>query len=283
VENLGPAEHWILERCRQTVETVEAAYADYQFGEVARMLYDAIWSEYCDWFVEIAKIGLAEAGARAETTWWTLVWVLDRYLRLLHPLMPHVTEELWSRLPHLSGDPDLLIVARWPTHADGMIEPDQHLADGTAKLIEFVAQMRTARAESGIPAADWLPARVWLGDAGARAAYLPLEAAIARLARVQPTLIDERADIDAGGSSLAVVGAVGEARLMRSAADRERERQRLAKELAGLEDQLGTLEHRLADGSFVAKAPPAVVESTRRRALKLRDQVTTLNNRMREI
>ncbi len=283
VDQLGPAEHWILHRCTRTVAAVEAAYAGYDYGEVARLLYDAIWSEYCDWYLEMAKIALAETSGRAEPTWWTLAWVLDRYLRLLHPLMPHVTEAAWERLPHRSGDPELLIVADWPTANDVTLSVDTRLAAGTATLIEFVSALRAARAESDIPAGDWLPARIWLSDAAARAAYEPLEPALARLARVRPELVEQRADLDAGEGSLAVVSAAGEGRMMRATGDRERERQRLAKELLILESRLVGVDNRLADPAFVSKAPPQVVDTTRRRSADLRNQVAALNQRMREI
>jgi valyl-tRNA synthetase len=281
-DELGPAEHWILDRCARTVEAVEAAFAAYEFGEVARLLYDAIWSEYCDWYLEIAKVELAEAGERAAAVWWTLTWVLDRYLRLLHPLMPHVTEAVWGRLPHGTDDPDLLIVADWPVADTARQQVDDRLAKGTATLIELVSALRTARAESGVPAADWLPTRVWLSGADARKAYETLEPALARLARVRPQLVEQRADLDTDEGGLAVVSTAGEARMIRSAADRERERQRLAKELLSLETQLVGVDNRLADQAFIAKAPAQVVEKTRRRGAELRVQVATLNQRIRE-
>ena len=93
------------------------AMADFNFGEVTRLLYDAIWNEYCDWGLELAKVRLADATCRhaeREATWWALVEALDTYLRLLHPVMPFITETLWEALPHRATDPGLLIVARWP-------------------------------------------------------------------------------------------------------------------------------------------------------------------------
>ena len=91
--------------------------AGYAFGELTRVVYDAIWNEYCDWGLELAKVRLADETldpATREATWWTLVEVLDTYLRLLHPVMPFITEALWETLPHRATDPELLIVARWP-------------------------------------------------------------------------------------------------------------------------------------------------------------------------
>ncbi len=115
--HLGPADRWMLSRAAATVEAVDAAMASYAFGEVTRILYDAIWSEFCDWGVELAKVRLgdeARSSEEREATWWTLVEVLDTYLRALHPVMPFVTEALWAAIPHRTSDPDLLIVARWP-------------------------------------------------------------------------------------------------------------------------------------------------------------------------
>ena len=117
VRHLGPAERWLLSRAAATTEAVDAALSDYAFGEMTRLVYDAIWSEYCDWGLELAKVRLGDTSLDAdarEATWWALVEVLDTYLRLLHPVMPFVTEALWAHLPHRATDPDLLIVARWP-------------------------------------------------------------------------------------------------------------------------------------------------------------------------
>jgi valyl-tRNA synthetase len=115
---VGPADRWILSRAAATVAAVDRAMAAYTFGDASQLLYEAIWSEYCDWGVELAKIRLADeslTGTEREATWWTLVDALDTYLRLLHPIMPFITEAIWARLPHAAGDPGLLIVADWPT------------------------------------------------------------------------------------------------------------------------------------------------------------------------
>jgi valyl-tRNA synthetase len=283
--SISPAEHWILHRCAQTVEQVERAYAQFQFGDVTRLLYDATWGDYCDWYLEIAKLGLA-ADAPAEqraTTWRTLTWVLDRYMRLLHPIMPHVTEEIWSRMPHLTTDPELLIVARWPSAGDAEIEPDGRIADGVAQLIDLITAIRTARAESGVAAADWLEANVWLPSGPARDAYPDMEQAVGRLARIKPALVARREDLETtGASAVAVISSVGEARLLRSEADAERERTRLDKELSAVLAQLASTEARLQDQAFVAKAPSNIVDSARARATELREQADALRARLEE-
>jgi valyl-tRNA synthetase len=285
-DRLGPAEHWILERCEHTLEAVDRAYTDFEFGEVARLLYDAIWNDYCDWYVELAKIGLNDPGADAQrkrAIWSTLTWVLDRYLRLLHPLMPMLTEEIWGKLPHVQSDPDLLIVAPWPGQADAAVAADARMAEGTTALIELITQIRASRAEAGIAPADMLPARVWLPEGAGRDAYPELEAALARLGRVQPTLVADRADLDDQKSAgLAVITGSGEARITRSQEDREREGTRLRKGLAQIESQLAAAQARLSDDAFVTRAPANVVEGARRRVNELQAQAQALRERIAE-
>jgi valyl-tRNA synthetase len=282
--DLGPAEHWILERCAATVEAVNAAYDAFQLGEATRLLHEALWSDYADWYLELAKVALASDATeprRRAATWRVLVWVLDRYLRLLHPVMPFVTEAIWQRLPHLPGDPSMLIVADWPnaTEAIGVADPGR--AAAVAELIELVGQMRAARAEAGIEAADWLEARVHIGDPGAASAYGQLEQAIGRLARVRPALVESAAALEAdAGDTLVAIAGSSEARLLRSGADLQRERARLAKELERAQAALEQTERRLSDAAFVGRAPDDVVARTRQRADELRELVARLAARV---
>ena len=182
--DLGPAERWLRLGMAATTEAVDAAMGAYTFGEVTRLLYDAIWSEYCDWGVELAKVRLSDESSPTEAreaTWWTLVEVLDGYLRLLHPVMPFVTEALWASLPHRASDPELLIVARWP----GVGARDE-AAEGEVETIKaLVTEIRNARAAAKLPAGDWLATRVYV-PAGLGATFEALRPAIERLARARP-------------------------------------------------------------------------------------------------
>jgi valyl-tRNA synthetase len=278
---LGPAEHWILARCVATTESAERAYAEFQFGEATRLLYDAIWSEYCDWYLELAKVQLAQPARRAAT-WQVLVWVLDRYLRLLHPVMPHITEEMWSRLPHAATDGELLIVAGWPAPTDAPSSADPAIAAAVESLIELIGDIRAARAESGIAAGATLDARIWLADEQLRVAFAGLRPAIGRLARIEAVLVGDRTELEAGAAmELAVVSAAGDARLARSGADVERERERLARELERARGQLAQADKLLADTNFTRRAPPAVVQQARARAAELRQRVARLSESSR--
>jgi valyl-tRNA synthetase len=284
--DLGAADEWILGRCAATVEAVEAAYAEFEFGRVAHLLYDALWSEYCDWYLEMAKpaLGTDAPAERRAATWLTLAFVLDRYLRLLHPLMPHVTEEIWGRLPHLPSDPDVLMVAPWPTADDAALQAvlSAPRAGGVAGLIELITAIRAARAEAGIAPADFLEAIVWLPDGPAREAFDDLKTVVERLARVRASRVADRAALDDGNvtGALAIVTPYGEARLLRSDADRELERGRLEKELRNATAALEATNKRLSDPNFTGRAPAPVVEQAQRRAAELNEQITALQARL---
>ncbi|HUG47756.1 MAG TPA: valine--tRNA ligase [Candidatus Limnocylindria bacterium] len=288
---LGPAEHWILARCAATTEAVERAYADFQLGEATRLLYDAIWGEYCDWYLELAKVGLTEgadgdelAAGRRQATWWVLAWVLDRYVRLLHPVMPHLTEAIWQRLPHRPDDAGLLMVSPWPAASEMGQAPDDAPARGTGELLALLGSIRTARAEAGIDPAEWLPAAIFLPPGAAREAYPELESALARIGRIRPRLVADRAELETGGGAgaLSVIGGTGEARLSRSGAEMEREHARLTKELANARVQLAQTEARLGDEGFRQKAPQQVVSAAQQRAAELRDVIGRLQERLHE-
>ncbi len=288
--HLGPAERWMLSRASATVEAVDAAMADFAFGEVTRRLYDAIWNEFCDWGVELAKVRLADESlpaATREATWWTLVEALDTYLRLLHPVMPFVTEALWGAIPHRASDPDLLIVARWPA-ATGR---DTAVEDEVGALLELIRGLRNARAEAGVQAGTWLPTEVVV-PATMGPTFEALRPAVERLARARP--LDRRLTREALGeghastdAALAVIAGDLEALAHRSdgagdPAARDAERGRLERELEEARGWLAGARSRLANEAFIAKAPPAVVEGARAREAELADQVTRLEDRLRD-
>ena len=253
----------------------DRALADYAFGQLTGTLYDAIWGEYCDWALELAKVRLADetlSAADREATWWTLVEALDTYLRLLHPVMPFLTEAIWGQLPRGADDPPLLIVADWP--APGSEDPAAE-AD-TAALLDLVRAIRNARSEAKIDPKAWLPVDVAL-PAASTAVFEELRPALERLARARPMRpTDDPAALHptpAGG--LAVVAGDLEAVVRPAAADpgaAGRDRARLEKELADTEAQLASARSRLADERFTSRAPAAVVEGARASAAELADR-----------
>ncbi len=287
VRHLGPAERWLLSRAAATTEAVDAAMAGYAFGEVTRLVYEAIWNEYCDWGLEFAKVRLADerlSQDEREATWWTLAEVLDTYLRLLHPVMPFVTEALWAALPHRASDPDLLIVARWP----GVGEADPVAERDVAILIDLVGEIRNARATAKLPAADWLETLVYVPVA-LGPTFEGLRPAIERLARARPLrreLTPEALEAALGPGDLTVLVAGGEieAAIRPKTTDASAgalEHERLIRDLAEAEGWLKAARARLADDAFVTRAPAPVVEGARAREAELDEQVARLRERTR--
>ncbi len=282
---LGPAERWILSRAADTVGAVDRAMADFGFGEVTRLLHEAIWSEYCDWGIELAKTRLADEGLPAverEATWWALVDALDTYLRLLHPVMPFITERLWAALPHAADDPALLIVARWPAAG----ERDEAAETQVGALVDLVRAVRNARADAKLEPAAWLPLDVFvepeLGEA-----LEALRPALERMGRARPLRrhASRGALHEAAGATggLAVIAGPAEAIVGTGEADPgavEADRARLDRELADAERLLEAARARLANEAFTAKAPPAIVEGARSREAELADQVERLRGRL---
>ncbi len=279
--HLGLAERWIRSRSAATIGTVNAAMAGFQFAEVTRALYDAVWTEYCDWGLELAKTRLGDESLPVEireATWWALVEALDTYLRLLHPVMPFLTEALWASLPHATDDPDLLVVAAWPT--PGALDPFADMA--VAALIELVHGTRNARAEAGLEAAAWFPTDV-AAPAPLTAAFEDLRPALERLGRARPLRLHGSRDAlvaTDGLGSLTVIAGDIEARITPAAdpAAADRERGRLEKELAEAEEFLAATRARLANDAFASKAPSSVVEGARAREAELADTVARLGS-----
>ena len=218
--------------------------------------------------------------ADREATWWTLVEALDTYLRLLHPVMPFLTEAIWGQLPRAASDPELLIVASWPVAGHVDAEADAE----TGALLDLVRAIRNARAEARVEPGAWLPVDVAIPSVLA-ATFDALRPGLERLARARPLarVADAGALHGDPRGGLAVVAGDLEAVVRPLAVQAEtaaRDRVRLEKELAETEAQLAATRARLADERFTGKAPPAVVEGARTREAELADRATRLEARL---
>jgi valyl-tRNA synthetase len=220
--------------------------------------------------------------AERQATWWTLVDVLDTYLRLLHPFMPFVTEAIWERLPHVAGDPDLLIVADWPTAAADA--GDAEVEARVATLLDLVRAVRNARSEARLEPGAWMPVDVYV-PSDLTATFSALAPALSRLARAKP--LTEQTDPqfirEIAESGLSVIVGEMEAVVRPAGKDGEqeaRDRARLEREFAEARSMLASAEARLANEAFTSKAPPAVVEGARVRAAELRELVERLAARL---
>jgi valyl-tRNA synthetase len=282
--DLGPAERWLRSRVAATTAAADRALADLAFGDLTRVLYEAIWNEFCDWAIELAKVRLSDESGppeEREATWWALVEALDAYLRLLHPVMPFVTEAIWEALPRTAADPELLIVARWP----GVGKRDEAAEADVEAVLALVRGIRNARAEARIDPAASLRVDVALPPA-LGPTFEALRPAVSRLTRAKPLerqLTREALESLRVAGSLAVLAGPIEAVVAPagSGADTARlERDRLVRDLAEAERLLGAARARLANDSFVRRAPREIVDGARAREAELAEHVERLRERI---
>jgi valyl-tRNA synthetase len=266
------ADSWIWARLQALVREVERLFQSYQYGEAGRQIYEFFWSDFADWYVEVAKLQLQKAAIKEQTV-VTLVRVLDICLRLLHPITPFVTEELWghlrkailaSPLKGLAFDwPEALIVAAWPEPRPDAGWETEKLAD-FGLIQEIIRSIRNLRAEKKVNPSRRLPATL---VGGAKTALLREQSdLIAALAGLDPSQlsIPEVLDAKPQDSISLIAGAVEIHVPLSGMVDLEAEQARLRKELAETQVQIERLE-KLLGSDFGSKAPAAVVQKERER------------------
>jgi valyl-tRNA synthetase len=275
------ADRWIMTRLSDTIDTANRLMDGYLFGEAGRQIYDFLWGDFADWYVEIAKVQLNAGGAAAWTTLAVLSTVLDCCLRLLHPFIPFVTEETWGQLRRAAleadlgmgppeGWPEALIIADWP-------RPFTDIPAGATdfeQIRELVRRIRNARAEHGVEASRYIPALIAAGEKLALVeSQRPILAALARLDKDELT-IAAGATPPAQAITLAL-GSLTAYLPLAGMVDLAAERTRLEKEEGELLQQIERLTA-LLNGPFAEKAPAAVVQ-------KEREKLTGLEAGQREI
>ncbi len=258
--DLTPADRWILSRLQQVVTTIDAAFEDFEFAKVSDALYHFAWDEVFDWYVELAKVQFAEGGVVAENTKRVLGHVLDALLRLLHPLVPFVTEELWRAL---TGG-ESIVVAPWPAVSPELLDPaaEQEIV----ALQNLVTEVRRFRSDQGLKPGQRVAARLSLPGT-ALAAH---EGAVRVLLR-----LDEPSETFTPTARL-TVGTVLVEIDTAGAIDVAAERKRLEKDLAVARKEQAQVTAKLGNEQFMAKAPEDVVAKVRRRAEQAAEDISRL-------
>jgi len=250
-------DRWILGRLDEATRAVRAGFDEYRFDMVARAVYEFVWDEYCDWYLELAKVQIAEGGERAAATRHTLLTVLERVLRLAHPIIPFVTEELWQAVAPLAGtkQADSLMLAAYPK-ADPARQDAEASAE-MANLKDLTNAVRNLRGEMNISPALKVPLYLE-GNAQQANACAPYMKLLGRLSDVHVVSMLPEGD--------APVAIVGNWRLMlHIEIDRDAEIARLDKEIARLTGEIAKANGKLSNASFVDRAPAAVVDQERKR------------------
>nr|HET7859139.1 valine--tRNA ligase [Caldimonas sp.] len=280
------ADRWITGELQRVEAAVEQGFADYRLDAVAQAIYAFVWDEYCDWYLEIAKVQL-HSGAESEqrATRRTLLRVLETVLRLLHPITPFITAELWERVAAVAGRKTAdtehgIVVAPYPKPQLERIDP---VADAwVARLKAIVGSTRNLRSEMNLSPGERVPLLA-IGDADFVRAATPLLKALARLSEV--TVFDDDAAF-AAATSDSPVAVVGQTRVaLQIRIDRAAELSRLAREIDRIDGEIAKANAKLGNERFVGRAPAAVVDQERKRVAdftatlsRLRDQRARLES-----
>jgi valyl-tRNA synthetase len=265
--DLSFADQWIVSKLQRTEMEIAQHFADYRFDLLARAVYEFIWDEFCDWYVELAKVQLQHgSGAELRATRRTLARVLETVLRLAHPLLPFITEELWQVVAPIAGRKTQasVMLAAYPQAQAEKLDPASEARVQQLKSLAYAC--RNLRGEMNLSPALRVPLLV-SGDRQSLLGFAPYLKALCKLSEVQ--IVD-----DLPGGASAPIAIVGETRLMLQVQiDLAVECERLDKEIARLQGEIGKAQAKLANASFVARAPAPVVEQERQR---LNDFVATL-------
>ncbi len=268
-------DQWMIGRLQQAEAQVGEALDQYRFDLAAQTLYEFIWNEYCDWYVELAKVQLQNGDeAQQRATRRTLVRVLEVALRLTHPLMPFITEELWQAVAPLANakHSDSIMLAKWPVAAPEKINPTANAQ--MAALKDMVNAVRNLRGEMGLGPAVKAP--LWVEAGPEAAVFLPYIALLGRLSETK--LVEALPEDDAP------VAISGDMRLMlKVEIDKAAESARLKKEISKLEAEVAKLAGKLGNEAYTARAPAHLVERDRNQLAEFSDKLEKLQGQLAKL
>jgi len=268
--NLSLVDRWILSRLARATEEVNRSIEQHNLHEGSRHIYSFFWHEFCDWYLEMSKL-------HPERSKATLLYVFESALRLLHPFMPFITEELWQNLPHKG---ESIVIAPYPELDPELV--DERAESQTELIQEIVTKVRNIRAEMNVDAKQTVPVRVATADPELSRLLSDAREYIFKLAQVNqveivPQLSGDKlaAQAVAGGLALEVP--------LAGLIDVKSEHARLKKEIEKVRSQIDAHERKLSNASFVDKAPPEVVEENRRRLADYQDQAAKLSAALKRL
>lgn len=266
-ENLTLVDKWILNQLNETAKTVNQYMKEYRIGEIAHELYDFFRSEYCDWYVEIAKIQLQDADLKRNTQ-RVLRYVLDMSLRMLHPIMPHITENVWGLIPG-EKETSALIIAKYPVYEEAMSFPKE--AEEMKLVFETITSLRNVRQSFNIPTSATVDVEI-RAEGKEKEIFTEIEAYIRRLAKVNNITYAEMNAPTPPKSAAAVVSASKLVVPLADLIDLDAEIKRQEKKLEKLTNEKNSLEGRMKNEKFVANAPKELVEQTNARIAEISAQ-----------
>ena len=263
-KKLYTSDKWILNRFNNVTAAVTENLEKFELGMAVSKLYDFIWDDFCDWYIELAKIRMNGADEEsADSARRVLVWTMSNTLKLLHPFMPYITEEIWQTLPH---DGEALIVAKWPEYDEALSFPQE--AKNLENVMALIRAIRTRRNEMNVPPSK--KAHIYI-DTAHPAPYEESSEFIARLAYGSKVEIGTGFDVQ--GAVTAVTDDAKALLPMDDLVDKAAETARLNKELANAQKQLDTVKAKLANEKFTSKAPQNVIDGVKANGEKLEAKI----------
>jgi valyl-tRNA synthetase len=276
-------DRWIISRLNKTARDLNTAIDNYDFHEAVQILYHFFWDDFCDWYIELAKADVtAEQESTARTEARTrLLTVLEQALRLLHPFMPYITEELWQRLPgekqlhsvYSGAEPTVMLTA-YPQGAARFI--DEAAESEMQAIIELISRVRNIRSEMNIKSAERIPIIVGSPDEKLRRVFSSARDQISRLVRASEVSINERLEAPRASARAVLTGGTELAVPLEGLIDFEQERRRLQRDQEKLQTEAAKLEAQLSNPNFVSRAPAERVNEVRQRIADIAQQSAQL-------
>jgi valyl-tRNA synthetase len=260
---------WIIGETEIAAKAVTSALEAYKFNEAALTIYEFVWGQFCDWYLELIKPMLSgdDEKAKAETR-AVAAWTLDQILKLLHPFMPFITEELWAHMVEYGVKrDDLLCLSQWP-NLDGLV--DREAVDEVNWAVALISEIRSVRTEMSVPAGAKIPLLIIGADDAIRELVRRNDETLKRLARLDAIDFAKAAP---KGAALIVAGETTAALPLEGIIDMAAEKRRLAKAIEGATSDLGKMDAKLSNPQFMERAKEEAIEEAKDRKAELEAEI----------
>ncbi|HDT9016733.1 TPA: valine--tRNA ligase [Staphylococcus pseudintermedius] len=276
--DLSVADQWILTRLNETIDTVTQLSDKYEFGEVGRVLYNFIWDEFCDWYIEMSKIPMnGDDEVQKNVTRSVLSYALDRIMRLLHPFMPFVTEHIWLNLPH---EGESIVTSAWPTVDASLVFEESK--DVMEQLVEIIKAVRQSRLEVNTPLSKEIPIKIQAKNETIQQLLKTNQHYLERFCN--PSTLEIETQIDIPDKAMTTVVAAGEVILpIEGLIDMDKELERLEKDLQKWQKELDRVNKKLSNENFVNKAPEHVINEEKEKQVKYQEKYDGVKARIEQL
>lgn len=276
--DLSVADQWILTRLNETIDTVTQLSDKYEFGEVGRVLYNFIWDEFCDWYIEMSKIPMnGDDEVQKNVTRSVLSYALDRIMRLLHPFMPFVTEHIWQNLPH---EGESIVTSAWPTVDASLVFEESK--DVMEQLVEIIKAVRQSRLEVNTPLSKEIPIKIQAKNETIQQLLKTNQHYLERFCN--PSTLEIETQIDIPDKAMTTVVAAGEVILpIEGLIDMDKELECLEKDLQKWQKELDRVNKKLSNENFVNKAPEHVINEEKEKQVKYQEKYDGVKARIEQL